>query len=70
MGAAACYLHGAPMSGLALKEWRETHKWTQAQASDWYGVHERTWRRYEGRPALPMRLWKRIVEYNQLKREQ
>jgi hypothetical protein len=69
------YGNGAPANGPALQLWRREQGWTQQQAAEWYGVHERTWRRYEQTVDgglvinVPDRLQKRIVEYNQLKRE-
>ncbi len=36
--------------------------WTQAQAASWYGVGERTWRRWEAEGA-PAHLLNRIREY-------
>ena len=66
----------APANGPALQTWRRGQGWTQRQAAEWYGVHERTWRKYERTiedgwmVTVPDRLTKRITEYNQLKREQ
>jgi transcriptional regulator with XRE-family HTH domain len=30
-----------------LRRWRALRGFTQKQAADWYGVSERSWRRYE-----------------------
>jgi hypothetical protein len=60
---------GAPANGYALRMWRMAQGWTQVQAAEWYGVHERTWRRYEGWGPMyvPDKLNKRIIEYTKLK---
>lgn len=64
------YYEGTPYNSLALKAWREgVLRCSQKKAAAWYGVHERTWRRYEcgdDTKTLPDRLWKRIKEYTQL----
>lgn len=59
---------GAPANGNALKLWRVAQGWTQLQAAEWYGTHERTWRRYEGsgKASVPDKLNKRIQEYEKL----
>jgi hypothetical protein len=63
------FVHGAPANGNALRLWRVAQGWTQIEAAKWYGVHERTWRRYEGRGPMyvPDKLNKRIQDYTKLK---
>lgn len=41
---------------------RAVKRWTQAQAAAWYGVSERTWRRYEGVGA-PLPVLTRIAAF-------
>jgi hypothetical protein len=66
---ALVFTGGAPANGHALKLWRMAQGWTQVQAAAWYGVHERTWRRYElwGPMYLPDRLNKRIQDFHRIK---
>lgn len=46
-----------------LKAWRLHRQWTQGQAALWYGVTERTWRRYErGVTHVPRPLINRIED--------
>jgi hypothetical protein len=63
---------GASMNGLELYLWRNCRKkWTQAEAAEWYGVHPRTWRRYEQHRAriVPSRLSLRIAELAKIERD-
>lgn len=59
------FITNAPANGNALKSWRVAQGWTQVQAAAWYGVHERTWRRYENMNdgLVPTKLNKRIYDY-------
>lgn len=61
---------GAPANGHALKLWRVAQGWTQEEAAKWYGVHERTWRRYElyGPMFVPNKLNLRIQDYDERRR--
>lgn len=44
-----------------VREFREAMTWTQREAAEWYGVAERTWRRWEhGERQAPTPLLKRI----------
>ena len=48
-------------NGNALKNWRVAVTATQSEAAAWYGVSERTWRRYErGESRVPTPLIRRI----------
>lgn len=52
---------GAERSGAALRVFRHAARLTQGAAADWWGVSERTWRRYErGETHVPRPLVKRI----------
>lgn len=61
------------ISGKTLREWRRAHTEdnvpiTQAEAAAWYGVHERTWRRYEtGEVPVPYFLQKVIFSGAEIK---
>lgn len=61
------------MTGRALRDWRVAQRtifgdpWTQAYAARWYGVSERTWRRYEYRSVVPLHVSERITELNSWK---
>jgi transcriptional regulator with XRE-family HTH domain len=47
-----------------VRNFRLLRGWTQALAAEWYGVSERTWRRYEAeRAAVPKPLLKRIEQW-------
>lgn len=51
-----------PTSGDHVREWRERRHWTQAEAARWYGVSDRTWRRWEtGETRVPAPVLKRIA---------
>lgn len=49
--------------GEALRKFRAIRNFTQAQAAAWYGVSERTWRRWENTGIAPEPVIKRIVSY-------
>lgn len=45
-----------------LAIWRKHRGWTQVRAARWYGVTERTWRRWERREVnVPPSVLKRIA---------
>lgn len=48
-----------------LRQFRQMRGFTQAQAAEWYGVTERSWRRYENTNHMPRPLAKRIMRYAQ-----
>lgn len=44
-----------------VKLFRQNRDWTQAEAAEWYGCSERSWRRYEtGERNVPQPLLNRI----------
>lgn len=45
-----------------VRAFREERGWTQAEAAEWYGCTERSWRRYEScdRP-VPLPLLRRVM---------
>jgi DNA-binding XRE family transcriptional regulator len=45
-----------------VREFRKALGFTQARAAEWYGVDERTWRRWE-RKRPPKHLLKRIITH-------
>lgn len=49
--------------GKVLRKFRELRAFTQAQAAAWYGVTERTWRRWENTGIAPVPVMRRIGEY-------
>ena len=53
-----------------LRRWRtEVRNWTVEEAAGWWGVDERTWRRYEsGERAVPKPLAKRVRSSTNLRR--
>jgi len=58
---------GSPVRGLTPSErvvaFRRGEQWTQVAAAKWYGVDERTWRRYElGERPVPLTLLNWIDE--------
>ena len=47
-----------------VHNFRILRNWSQANAAEWWGVHVRTWRRYESPTAVPPEpLMKRIAEW-------
>lgn len=46
-----------------LRRFRAVRDFTQAEAAKWYGVSERSWRRWENTGTAPTPLMKRIAEY-------
>lgn len=51
-----------PQSSVIVRNFRIWRNWTQAIAADWYGVTERTWRRWE-QDGAPKPVLKRIEQY-------
>ena len=51
-----------PSAAAIPYNFRVVRRWTQRQAAAWYGVTERTWRRYE-RTGAPQPLLNRIASY-------
>jgi transcriptional regulator with XRE-family HTH domain len=49
------------LSGGTVYAFRKLKRWTQKEAAEWYGVSERTWRRYETGEIVCLPLLKRIA---------
>lgn len=48
---------------VVLKKFRAIKRVTQAEAAKWYGVSERSWRRWEASGRVPLPVMKRVREY-------
>ena len=48
---------------VVLQKFRAIRGFTQAQAAEWFGVSERTWRRWENTGIVPVPVMKRVRDY-------
>lgn len=55
--------HVGAERGAVLRKFRALRNFTQRQAAEWYGVTERTWRRWENTGVAPLPVIKRIRSY-------
>ncbi len=46
-----------PLAAAMVREFRLNQRWSQARAAKWFGVHERSWQRWElGERGVPLAL--------------